>query len=391
MTEPIMQGCPPPPGMRPTLENWDWPPMNRWAFQHVAEIMPTTRVHRGHGPRSALPEAPRDLAGVEFTSNEGTETTVAEWLETSFTDGFIVLHRGAIVFERYMNGMDRTTLHLSESVAKSVTAAAAGALIGEGVLDPDAALTTWVPEFQGRGYDGATLRQVMDMQTGVKFSEDYTDFDCDCAVLERVSGWKPRRAGDPSCMFDQAIGLGRARSHGERFEYRSIETEVMGICLERATGERLADLVSRLLWDPLGVDEDARYTVDPAGQASASGGFNATLRDYARFGQMLTQDGHFNGRQIVPADFIAESRQGDHQKFLPALVATLPKGAYRNQFWNEDVSTRVLLGLGIFGQFVYSDPDAEVTVVKLSSWPEPLSDPRKTDTLRAMHAIKQAL
>ena len=391
MTNPIMQGTPPPPEMRPTLENWDWPPMNRWAFQHVAELMPTARVHRGHGPRSVLAETPRDLDGVAFAAHDGTETTVSDWLETSFTDGFIVLHRGDVVYERYLNGMGPTTLHLSESVAKSVTAAAAGVLIGQGVLDPDAPVTTWVPEFRGRGYDGATLRQVMDMQSGVAFSEDYTDFDCDCAVLERVSGWKPTRDGDPSCMFDQAVGLDRIRPHGQRFEYRSIETEVMAFCMERATGERLADLVSRLIWDPLGVDEDARYTVDPAGLASASGGFNATLRDYARFGQMLTQDGYFNDRQIVPSAFIAESRQGNHQKFLAAEVATLPNGAYRNQFWVEDVSTRVLMGLGIFGQFVYSDPDAEVTVVKLSTWPEPLSDPRKTDTLRAVHAIKRAL
>ena len=391
MTDTIMRGCPPPTELRPTLENWDLPPMNRWAFQHVSQLIPTARVHRGHGPRSILPEAPRDLDGASFTAHDGAETTIAAWLDSSFTDGFIVLHRGTVVYERYMNGMDRATLHLSESVAKSVTAATAGVLIGQGVMDPDASLTTWVPEFRDQGYDGATLRHVMDMQSGVAFSEDYTDPDCDCSVLERVSGWRPRRPGDPGCMFDQAVGLTRARDHGERFEYRSIETEVLGICMERATGERLADLVSRLLWDPLGVDEDARFTVDPAGQASASGGFNATLRDYARFGEMLTRDGHFNGQQIVPSEFIAESRQGDQAKFIPAEVATLPNGAYRNQFWNEDVSTRVLMGLGIFGQFVYSDPDAELTAVKLSTWPEPLSDPRKIDTLRAIHAIKGVL
>lgn len=387
----IMQGFPPPPDQRPTLTNWDWPPMNRWSFSHVREVLPTVAVHRGAGPRSMLHEAHLALGDVMFEGHDGDTLDVSGWLGNSFTDGFIVLHHGKIVFERYNNVMTPRTLHLSQSVAKSVTGAVAGILIGRGVMNPDAPLTTWIPEFAGCGYEGATLRHAMDMCSGVRFSEDYTDPDCDCALLERIGGWKPAVEGDPSSLFEFAQTLDRVRPHGVAMDYRSIETDVMAMCMERATGVRLADLVSEHLWGPLGVDEDAAYTVDRAGYAMASGGFNATLRDYARFGEMLTQDGTFNGQQIVPAAFIAESRKGDARKFPEKNWVTLPNGAYRNTFWNEDVSTRVLMCLGIFGQFIYSDPDQAFTAVKLSSWPEPTSDRRKVETIRAIHAIKAAV
>lgn len=385
----VMKGTPPPPEARVTLENWDSPPFNRWAFCHVSEVLPTVRVHRGFGPRSMLPIDPLPIGDVVFKDQDGAETTVTTWLEANFADGFLVMHQGRIVMERYFNGMQPHTLHLSQSVAKSFVCVVAGALTGQGVVDVDAPLESFIPELAGCGYAGATLRHVMDMQTGVQFIEDYLDPNSHVAIIDRVGGWKPRRDDDPDTMLELVLGLEQTRPHGERWEYRSIETDIVGMCLERATGERLADLVSRLIWDPLGVEEDASFTVDRAGYAMGCGGFSATLRDYGRFGQMLTQGGAFNGQQVLHNAFVSESRQGDAAKFqgYPAL----PNGAYRNGFWVEDVDTGVLMCRGIFGQLIYSDPGHDLTVIQLATWPEPQSDRRGLELRTAIHAIKDCL
>ncbi|MEM7057207.1 MAG: serine hydrolase [Pseudomonadota bacterium] len=385
----IMRGTPPPPEARVTLDNWDSPPFNRWAFCHVSEVLPTVRVHRGTGPRSSLPIGLKPIEDIRFRDSDGAEIAITDWLEQNFTDGFLVMHRGQIVFERYFNGMPAHALHLSQSVAKSFVCAVGGALSGQGAVEVDAPLESFIPELADCGYAGASLRHVMDMQTGVDFIEDYLDPDSHVAIIDRVGGWKPRRTDDPDTMLDLVLRLKQTRPHGEYWEYRSIETDIAAMCLERATGERLADLVSRLIWDPLGAEEDANFTVDRAGYAMGCGGFNATLRDYARFGQMLTEGGSFNGNQVLPEAFVSESRQGDPTKFrdYPAL----PNGAYRNGFWIEDVDTGVLMCRGIFGQLIYSDPANDLTAVHLATWPEPQSERRGAELRAAIHAIKDWL
>lgn len=389
---PIMRGCPPREDMRPTLETWDRPPFNRWSFQHVREILPTTSVHRGPGRASVLPRTPVDLDRIEFEDSAGTLTTLADLLEETYTDGFIVVHQGHVVYERYFNGMTERSLHLSQSVAKSICASVAGILIGRGILDPDAPVETYVPEFARCGYRGATVRQVMDMRSGVRFSEVYTDPNSDIARFDFASGWKPRTSrDDPACVFDLIMGVEQDRDHGGAFQYRSIETDVMAFCMERATGRRLADLVSDELWSKLGVEEDACFTVDAAGYALADGGFNACLRDYARFGLMHLDMGVFNGRQIVPAEWVAQCRTGDHAVFGAPYTEVLPNGAYRNQFWIEDVDRRAYMARGVFGQIIHIDPDNDMVAVKLSTWPDFQNTRFNVSTLLALRAIGRAL
>ena len=384
---PIMRGTPPDQNQRVTLENWDSPPYNRWSFQRIREVLPTANVHRGRGPRAGLPEAPIELGHVHFDTFAGGRSTLDTFLDDNFTDGFIVLHRGRVVFERYFNGMRAESLHLSQSVAKSFVGATAGVLFAKGMMDPDRPISDYLPELESSGYGAASIRNVMDMQSGVAFNEEYTDPDSDVAYIDRLAGWKPRRPGDPADMLELMQRLKQEWPHGQKFLYRSIETDVLAMAMERATGMRLADIVSRELWDPLGPEEDACFTVDPAGYALADGGFNATLRDYARFGQMLTQSGHFNGRQILPAEWVEECRSGDPALFGENYRAIMTNGAYRNTFWNEDADTRVLMCIGVFGQCIYSNPDRNLTIVKLSTWPEFVSDERKADMLRSFHAI----
>lgn len=288
--------------------------------------------------------------------------------------------------------MTERTPHLSQSVAKSVVGTVAGILIGRGLLDPAAPLTAYVPELERCGYRGATLQQVLDMRSGVTFTEDYTDPASDVAKIDRVAGWKPRRDGDDADnMYDLILSLEQGREHGGPFEYRSIETDVLGWAMERAADCRLADLVSRELWSRLGAEEDAYFTVDAAGNALADGGFNATLRDYARFAQMHLDQGVFDGRRIVPGEWVLQCRHGDHGAFGVPYTEVLPKGAYRNCFWIEEAAGGAYMARGVFGQLIYICPELDLVAVKLSSWPDYQNPHFSIETLRALQAVGQEL
>jgi CubicO group peptidase (beta-lactamase class C family) len=386
---PIMRGSP--PKMRLPLMDWDRPPWNRWSFQHVREILPTAEVWRGSGAQSVFPQVPQDLAGVAFRRSRGGESTVEAFLDDSFTDGLLVLHRGRIIWERYFNGMSERTLHLSQSVAKSVTGTAAGCLVALGVLDPKALITQYLPELAATAYQGATVAHVLDMTSGVRFNEDYTDPYSEMGKADVASGWKPAPPGAeyfPETMWELILSLDlRERAHGERFIYRSIETDVLAFCMERATGKRLPQLISELLWQPMGAAESACFTLDRAGYALADGGLNATLRDYGRFGSLYLNGGAFNGRQIIPEAWIKATQSGDHALFGEPYTLTTPNGAYRNQFWIEDVSGSAIMCRGVFGQLIYIDPARDLVVVKLSSWPNFLDLELGIDTLRMVHAL----
>ncbi len=389
-----MQGFPVPAMQRIPRQDWDRAPWNRWTFQNVRQIMPTTEVWRGDGEVSQFARKPTDLGAIEFVASAGDRSTVQQWIESSYTDGIVVLHRGSIVFEQYHNAMTERSLHLSQSMAKSIVGSVAGILIGRGLLDSEELVTRYLPELEQTAWKGATLRQILDMTTGVRFVEDYEALDSDIALTDIASGWKPAtpELDAPACLWDQILSLKESvRTHGEQFQYRSIETDVLAHCLERVTQTRLAELVSREIWQPLGCEENAIFTVDSAGYALADGGFNATLRDYARFGQMLLDDGQANGNNIVPKQWIDDIHNADHGLFAEPYTQAAPNGAYRNQFWVEDVAKKAFMARGVFGQLIYIDPTQQMVVVKLSSWPEFTSVPRLLTALNAIHAIADEL
>ena len=388
----IMEGFPPPPEKCPSPTQWDLAPFNRWSFQNVRSLVPTVEVRADPAHVRALPEAPGAFDGLGLTAFDGRYKTVAAVLDETYTDGFIALSHGRVVFERYFNGMTSATLHLSQSVAKSLIGTLAGVLWGEGLLDPDAPVEAYVPELATCGYAGATVDQVLDMQSGVTFDEDYANAASDMGNLDVASGWKPAppHYAGPATIRDLILGLGRGRPHGEVFEYRSIETDVLGWIMERASGLRLADLFSDRIWTRIGAERDADFTVDRAGTALADGGFSATLRDYARFGLMVAEGGRVGGRQIVPEAWINSFRVGENHKFLGDNRTHAPRGAYRRQWWLMDPDRGDLTARGIFGQMIYVDAAADFVAVKLSSWPDYLITAYRGDELAAIRAIRDA-
>ena len=391
----IMAGFPPPADKRITLDNWDSPPFNRWSFQNVRSILPTRVIARGSGPVAELPAAAAALDELSFTDIDGATTSVSAMLAATYTDGFILLHRGRVVMERYFNAMSRSSLHLSQSVVKSFVGTLVGIMVGRGLLGLERPVSDYVPELAGCGYAGATLGQLLDMRSGVRFNEDYLDPNAEVSHLDRAAGWKPAIPGTtPPGVYDFILTLRQERPHGGIFAYRSIETDVLGWVLERATGLGLAELMSRELWQPMGAEADACMTVDRAGTCQADGGLNAVLRDYARLGQTYLNQGFFNGRQIVPADWVSACRHGDREAFqLPYAerFVDFPNASYSRQWWVLDGKTGRHAALGVFGQMIYIDPAAEVVAVKLSSWPTFLNDPMRLTTIRALEAMSRAL
>lgn len=374
-------------------DDWDRAPWNRWTFQHVREMTPTAQVWRGRGPTSQLPVELQDIDAINFEI-EGKRGTVGGFLKSSFTDGFLVLHRGRIIVERYMNGMTERMPHLSQSVAKSIVGTVAGILAHRNVIDLQAPVTHYLPELGSTAYRGATVQHVLDMTSGVVFDEAYTASDSHMAWLDAACGWKQHKnPGWPKSVWELILRLKATECpHGVSFRYRSIETDVLAFVMQRASGLQLAELVSRELWAPMGAEEDAYFTVDIEGYALADGGFNATLRDYARFALLHLGAGAMDGRQIVPKAWIEETRCGGKPELFGGVYReVLPQGAYHNQFWIEDAERRAYMARGVFGQFIYIDPEAEFAAVKLSSWPEFLSPERSRTALAAVKALREAL
>jgi CubicO group peptidase (beta-lactamase class C family) len=377
------------------MDAWDRAPWNRWSFQHVRDILPTVEVPRGSGPVRELPRAERDFDDLAVVGLDCGATSLGRFLEQTYTDGFLVLHDGAVVCERYLNGMDEATLHLSQSVAKSFVGMLAGIIARRRLVAVTAPVIDVLPEIAATAYEGATIRHLLDMTSGVRFREEYTDPFSDMGRSDVAAGWKPLPPGGaesgldwPASIWDMVLSLReRDAEHGARFGYRSIETDVLAFVLERATGKPLAQLVSEELWQLLGMEQSGFFTVDPAGFALADGGLNACLRDYGRFGQMILDE----GAGIVPASWIEATRNGDHALFKAAHNAVLPDGAYKSQFWIEDARSRNLMARGVFGQLIYIDFAHRMVVVKLSSWPEFTNTAWTVATLNAVRRIGEVL
>ncbi|MEM6588878.1 MAG: serine hydrolase [Pseudomonadota bacterium] len=392
---PIMEGSPPPPEWRVPMIDWDRGPWNRWAFQHIREILHTAPVPCAD-VASKLPEAFEPIEEIAFEAPFGP-TAVAQWIDDDYTDGLLVMIDGKIVHESYWNGMTRGSVHLCQSVSKSITATTASTLFAEGLLDPHAPVTDALPELEKTAWKGATLRQVMDMASGVKYDEtDYFNRASDVGKTDVAAGWKPIPEGYegehwPHCVHDQIMTLTeRDAEHGARFEYRSIETDVLAHAMERVTGKRLPQLVSERLWQPLGAETEACFTVDPSGYGLACGGFNASLRDLARFGLAYLNDGQVDGRQVIPNAWVNDVRSGDHGRFNDYGREHFPNGCYRNQFWIEDADRMGHYCLEIFGQIIYVSPERGMVAVKLSTWPDAVNNDNHSACVAAFHAIARA-
>jgi CubicO group peptidase (beta-lactamase class C family) len=358
-----------------TLENWQDPPFNRWGFQHVRELIPTANIARSAERPWELRRSERDLDEIELQIGRQV-LRLPEFLEETYTDGFLVLHRGRVVTERYLNAMQPDTRHLLMSVSKSVTSATCGSLVEASVLSPNDLVTRHIPELVGTSWDGCTVRHLLDMRAGTKFNEDYTDLTAEVRVYEQIYLWRNRT--DPTLPLDMTAyfpTLVNQGPHGGPFDYRSILTDMLGWVMERASGLRLHELISRHLWRPMGAEFDAEITVDAHGNAMADGGISATLRDLARFGQLHASGGRRGRTPVIPRAWLRDTLtpEPDSRAAFEASEdhhGLPPTSYYRNQFWVIDPRAPIFQCSGIHGQTVFVHGPSKVVIAKFSTWPD---------------------
>lgn len=370
-------------------------PRTRWSYSNIRRLVPTSVVPRG-AVVAALPRAERaDLDGVTFLVNGQNEVmTWEQSLAANYTDGIVVLHRGRVVYERYFGVLDSATQHLAFSVTKSVVATMAGIVAVEGALDEGATVASYLPELKDTGFADATIAQLLDMTTGVKHSEDYVDDRAGIWELARAGNFRPRPPdyNGPGSFYEYLQTIERDYEHGERFAYKTANTDVLAWVLRRVTGKTTSALMADYLWSKLGVEHDAYFTIDTMGVEFAGAGLNLTLRDLARFGEMMRLGGAYNGQQILPAAVVDDIRAGgNRQHFARAGYTQLPGWSYRRMWWVSHNDHGAFAARGIHGQAVYVDPAAEMVVARFASHPQGANVHLDPTSLPAYHALAQHL
>jgi CubicO group peptidase (beta-lactamase class C family) len=395
-----MEGSPPPPEKRIRFEDdrvLGFPEL-RWSLSHMRELAPTARIWRGADEPSDLGLATRDseaaVEGLSFVDLGGNRLSWAESLQRTYTDGILILHRGRRIYERYFGALQPHGLHACFSITKSYAATLALVLLHEGALDETKTIGDYLPEMAGTAYADATLREVLDMQIGVAYSEVYADPQADIWNYGRAGGLRPRPAGysGPGNFYEYLQTLGKQGNHGEAFSYKTVNTDVLCWVMKRVTGIALADMISERIWSRIGCEEDAYIAVDSIGVAMGGAGMSANLRDLSRFGELLRCEGALNRRQILPAAVVADIRRGsDRAKFAQAGYSLLPGYSYRNMWWVSHDSMEMFEARGIHGQRLYIAPRAELVIARFASHPIATSVANDPITLPAFAAVAQWL
>ena len=389
----LMQGFPPQADRQVRLGTILKYPNQRWAYQHLRELGPTASIPRAVQGSSKLASAPVDLDALVFEDQKGSRITLADWQRDTYTDALLVMRHGKVVHERYHAGMTSATPHALLSVSKSLIGLLATELIQEGVIDASAPVARYLPELRDSAWGDATVQQTLDMTTGVHYSENFADPSAGIFRYLMAAGLVPAPADytGPRTLTEYLPTVKKEGEHGVAFQYKSVDTEVIGWLIQRVTGQDFASLLSERIWGPLGAQEDANVWVDPLGTRVTSVGVSATLRDLGRLGEMLRLNGRFNGRQILSAATVAEIRRGaDPQKFRAAGMTMRDGYSYHNHWWLAHDRDGSFEAKGLNGQHIHINPAAGLVVVKLSSHPIPNTAFTHVLDRRAFAALAQA-
>ena len=373
-----------------TLANWRTAPYSSQSFQNVDKLIPVSRIE---GPELTWQFAAelQSLESLVFEDQHGQERKLPEVLDTAATRGLVVIQGGRLVAERYSQGYDGTTPHILFSVSKSLTAAMAGILVDQGMLDPESPVIKYVPEVADGAYGDCTVRHVLDMTVSSSFSEEYLDLSGDYGRYRRATLWDPALPGkDPGTLHGLLATLSLAPGpHGEVFNYLSPNSDFLGWVVERASGRDFSSLFSTLVWKPMGAEADAYVTVDSEGAPRTAGGICVLPRDLARFGEMM----RLGGKDILPSWWVEDIRHhGDSEPWKKGdMVDLFPKGRYRSKWYQTGNASGAFCGIGIHGQWLWIDPHREVVIAKVSAQEEPVNDDTDMLLVLALEAIAKAV
>ncbi|ROL64776.1 serine hydrolase [Pseudomonas vranovensis] len=383
----VMQGFPPAADKRVTRQNAFELPNLRWALRNARALTPTTGIRRAPSPLALDAGTPVELEHLRFTVGEQS-LSLPEYLQATFTDGFIVLHRGKRVYERYLDSFSADQPHIWASMTKSVTGLLAASLVAEGTLAPDARLSSYVPELAGTPFGEATLQQNLDMQVEAVYPAKMPP---DIGLFA-AAGLVPRAADMPDNIYSflQAATLPAQASATPIWYYQNGSPEAVAWAMRRVTGKSWSTLVSERIWSQF-AEDDAYSQVDALGTEMASGGLSSTLRDAARFAEAIRLAWTTTDRSSPFAQAVQLALQPNDNQ---ALIAQSPKGkdrsgyAYRDYWYQKHDGDGSIEAAGRFGQRIYINPKRELVIVKMSSAPD--MAPRATSAGAAPASTRQA-
>ena len=298
----------------------------------------------------------------EFYELEGKQHNLAEALDYFKSDGLIVLQNGDLIYENYWQGNSQNQPHISWSVAKSFLSALIGIAYHDGLIeDLNDPITKYLEDFQATGYANIPVKDILQMSSGIIFNEDYADYNSDINKFARA-------LAQGTSMRDFAKKLENGKEPGTFNHYVSIDTQMLAMLLEEVTGKTVSQNLEEKIWTKIGMENDAYYMVDDTGMEWALGGLNATLRDYAKFGLLYLNKGAWNGKQIVPEDWVNASHSLKEPHLQPGdNELSSNTWGYGYQWWVPGFPETDYLAAGIYNQYIYIDPITKVVIAKTSS------------------------
>jgi CubicO group peptidase (beta-lactamase class C family) len=370
-----------PAGARQVFDGTMLPGVQVVTFEHSDSLFPVNPVLRGGPVRPLAPAAAR-LKNVQFQSR-GAPYDLFDYLADNRVAGLLILKDGEVVLEDYELGATADSRWISFSMAKSISSTLVGAAVKQGLLSLDDPLTRYLPQLKGGAYEGVSVRNILQMASGVKWDETYTDPRSDRRKLLDIQ-LEERPGGILAYMHDRP----REGPPGTIWKYSTGESFVVGALLEAATHKPLATYLSQTIWSRLGMEQDATWWVEsPGGMGLAGSGLGATLRDYGRFGVLVQGDGFIDGEQIVPAGWFAQAGS-------PHVIGASPVD-YGYLWWpipeGDPVHRGAFEARGIFGQHMYINPREKVVIVVLSARPKPEAALSPVDDVPFFGAVVKAL
>ncbi|MBV7434902.1 beta-lactamase family protein [Cardiobacteriaceae bacterium TAE3-ERU3] len=372
-------------------------PALRYSVCHMRQFFPTAVVPAATEKRHEFSEQlDPNIDALTFQPLDGSaEMTWADSLYKNYTDGIVILHRGKLVYERYFAALKPNHVHAAMSVSKTFAGTLGATLVAEGVLDAQQTCAHYIPELKGSGFADATVHQVLDMTTALKYSEDYANPKAEIWTYSAAGNPFPKPADyhGPQDYCQALQGIQKSGEHGKSFGYRTPNADMIGWLISRVLNQPLPQVLSERIWQPLGCHIDAYYQLDSVGMAFAGGGFNANIRDMARFGEMIRCKGAFNGKQILPASVSEDIEQnGDPELFARDPEHQSLKGwSYRNMWWKTNNEHGAFAARGVYGQTIYIDPVAEMVIVRFASYPIAANAANDAHSLPAYHAVARYL
>lgn len=372
-------------------------PALRYSVCHMRQFMPTTVVKAAKTEQYIFKERyDITIDAISFIPlNSSEPMSWKESLSENYTDGILILHKGKIVYEKYFGGLKPDGVHAAMSVSKTFTGTLGALLVEEGMLDENKTGADYVPELNGSAFGDATIRQILDMTTGLSYSEDYSDPKAEIWAFSAAGNpfSKPISSNAPSNYYAYLETVQKQGEHGNVFAYKTINTDVLGWIISRVTGKTIPELLSERFWKPLGTHIDGYYQIDGAGIAFAGGGFSANMRDMAMFGEMIRKKGKFNRKQILPVEVVEDIMNGGSQEsFNKSVYAnTLKNWSYRNMWWKTNNEHGAFAARGVHGQTIYIDPKAEMVIVRFASHPEAKNSKIDPTSLPAYQAVAEYL